>query len=247
VADRLARFAARLAATGAAWDRAPGARAEMLEDAYALAMEVIAREWKPGRGPRGASFGAEASRAARERFADVRENRYVLDASGEGLKPASALLADPGVAATVIYRLAQSKALASRPADPAFYAPFVPGPVPAGISPAALLGSFRNFQAKLLTAWTRASLRGRPPRDVVDLIDAWSADHSGDRGELVRVFIVTTFGGTAKPGGVSPRPQDGAAALAELQALAADVAEGRRSLRDAAGAPAAPAAAPAAR
>ena len=43
------------------------------------------------------------------------------------------------------------------------YAPFVSDRIPPGISPAAVLGPFRNFQAKLLSAWGRAVLAGQPP------------------------------------------------------------------------------------
>ena len=46
--------------------------------------------------------------AQRDLFAAVRENRYALGADGAP-RPARELLADPNVAATVLYRLAQSK------------------------------------------------------------------------------------------------------------------------------------------
>ena len=60
-------------------------------------------------GARGGAARRTPARAAqRELFAAVRENRYVLGADGAP-RPAAELLADPGVTATVLYRLAQSK------------------------------------------------------------------------------------------------------------------------------------------
>jgi hypothetical protein len=47
--------------------------------------------------------------------------------------------------------------------------------------------------------------------------------------------VVTTFGGTIKPGGCSMQPQDARQTLAELTTLAAEVGAGRKTLRDALG------------
>ncbi len=115
------------------------------------------------------------------------------------------------------------------PAD--VYAPFVTDRVPPGVSPAAVLGPFRNFQAKLLTAWARAVLAGAPPADVAALVDAYGRAMPGERAEAYRIFVVTTYGATVKPGGVRASGADGTAALPELTALAAEVAAGRRSSR----------------
>ena len=197
---------------------------------YSRALEVVAREWRVGEGPAG-SVPADAGTAAqRDLFAAVRENRFVLGPDGN-VRPAGELLADPGVAATVLYRLAQSKSVGRKIAPDAVYAPFVKDRVPEGISPAAVLGPFRNFQAKLLSAWARAVLEGNPPHDIAELVDAYGRALPGERSEIVRIFVVTTFGGTVKAGGVRPPPGNPGAALPELTTLAAEVAAGKLSSR----------------
>ncbi len=204
----------------------------VLIDGYAEAMEVIAREWRTGEGPRGTLPPDAGTLAQRELFAAVRQNRFVTT-TGVGrpqLRSAAEMLADPGVAATVIYRMAQSKSVGRHVAPAEIYAPFVSERVPTGVSPAAVLGPFRNFQAKLITSWERATLRGHPPRDIVDLVEAYAATVPAERAEVVRLFVVTTYGATVKPGGVSGGA-DSTASLAELTALAAEVAAGRRPLR----------------
>jgi hypothetical protein len=156
--------------------------------------------------------------------------------AGDGhprLRTAAEMLQDPGVAATVLYRMAQSKGVGHRVAPSEIYAPFVSQRIPAGISPAAVLGPFRNFQAKLMTVWGRAVLRGAPPRDIGELVEAYAAALPAERSEAIRLFVVTTFGATVKPGGVSPAAGESGATLAELTALAAEVAAGRRPLRPA--------------
>lgn len=217
--------------------RVAGASApDVLVEGYARAMEVIAREWRVGEGPRGALAPDAGSPAQRALFAGVRENQFSVGPDG-GPRPAAELLADPGVAATIIYRLAQSKAVGRRVAPTDVYAPFVADRVPPGVSPAAVLGPFRNFQVKLITAWGRAVLAGTPPHDIAELLDAYVRAMPGERGEATRIFVVTTYGGTVKVGGVKP-PSAGAdpsAALPELTALAAEVAAGRRSSRQALG------------
>ncbi len=205
----------------------------VLVEGYRMAMEVIAREWRESPGPAGVIQVEEGSSAQREIFANVRENRYVLQQDGTTLRAARDLLEDPGVAATVIYRMAQSRALAGRVAPEAFYAPLASNRFPPGVSPAAVLGTFRNFQAKFLGSWATAVLRGHAPRDVIDLVDLYGAAFPAERAEAVRIFVVTTFGATVKTGGVSTRPQDSTRALAELTALKAEVVAARRSLREA--------------
>ena len=196
--------------------------------AYGRALEVVAREWREGEGPAGLMPSDAGTAAQRELFVAVRENRYVLGPDGAP-RPAAEVLADPGVAATVLYRLAQSKSVGRKVAPDAVYAPFVKDRVPEGISPAAVLGPFRNFQAKLLSAWARAVLEGKPPRDIADLVDAYGRALPAERGEIVRIFVVTTFGTTVKEGGVRPPPGNPGAALPELTALAAEVAAGKMS------------------
>ncbi len=206
--------------------------ASVLIDGYAQAMEVIAREWRVGDGPRGTLAPDAGTQAQRELFAAVRQNSFVTT-TGAGrpqVRRAAELLAEPGVVATVIYRMAQSKSIGHRVAPAEVYAPFVSERVPAGVSPAAVLGPFRNFQAKLIAAWERATMRGHPPRDIIDLVEAYGASLPAERSEVIRLFVVTTYGATVKPGGVSV-DGDSTASLAELTALAAEVAAGRRPLR----------------
>jgi hypothetical protein len=208
--------------------RVAGNAAHPLVLGYARALEVIAREWRVGEGPEGALPATAGTPAQRDLFAAIRENRYTL-APGGGPRGAKDLLSDPNVAATVLYRLAQSKAVGRKIAPPEVYAPFVKDRVPDGVSPAAVLGPFRNFQAKLLSAWGRAVLEGRPPRDIADLVDAYARALPAERSEIIRIFVVTTFGGTVRAGGIAER--DAAKALPELTALAAEVAAGRLASR----------------
>jgi hypothetical protein len=201
-----------------------------LVDGYVHAMEVIAREWRVGEGPAGAVSPDAGTATQRALFAGVRENQYAVGADGAP-RPAAELLADPGLAATVIYRLAQSKAVGRRVAPADVYAPFVTDRVPPGVSPAAVLGPFRNFQAKLLTAWGRAVLSGAPPGDVAALVEAYGRAMPAERAEAFRIFVVTTYGATVKVGGVRATGASVAAALPELTALAAQVAAGQLSPR----------------
>jgi hypothetical protein len=196
--------------------------------AYARALEVIAREWRDGEGPAGMLPPDAGTAAQRDLFAAVRENRYSLGADGAP-RPARELLADPNVAATVLYRLAQSKTVGRKIAPDAVYAPFVKDRVPEGISPAAVLGPFRNFQAKLLSAWARAVLEGHPPVNIADLVEAYGRALPAERPEITRIFVVTTFGGTVRAGGVRPPAGNPGEALPELTALAAEVAAGKLS------------------
>jgi hypothetical protein len=233
LSGRLGRaVATAIAAAGAGAASEPVPPASVLIDGYAQAMEVIAREWRTGEGPRGTLAPDAGTQAQRDLFAAVRQNSFVTT-SGAGrpqLRSAAELVADPGVAATVIYRMAQSKTIGRRVAPPDVYAPFVSERVPAGVSPAAVLGPFRNFQAKLIAAWVRAAVRGHPPRDIVDLVEAYAASLPAERSEVIRLFVATTYGATVKPGGVS-LDGDSTAALAELTALSAEVAAVRRPLR----------------
>jgi len=203
----------------------------VLLDGYALAMEVIGREWRVGEGPMGRVAPDAGTGTQRERFAAVRQNAFVLKPDSEILRPAAELLAEPGVVAALIYRMAQAKGVGRKIGPPEIYAPVVKDRVPPGISPAAVLGPVRNFQVKLLTAWALAAAAGHAPRDVIDLVTAYTDVVPGERAEVMRLFVATTFGATVKPGGVSPRAADATASLAELTALAAEVTAGRRTLR----------------
>jgi hypothetical protein len=229
---RLADYAAQLVATGGLLDAAP-APPKALVDGYRMAMEVVAREWRYTEGPAGVIQVEEGTTQQREVFGNIRENRYVIADGSTALRPARELLDSPGVAGTMLYRMAQSRAVGPRVAPEAFYAPFAAKRMPPGVSPAAILGTFRNFQAKLLGVWASAVLRGKAPKDIVDLIELYGAEFSAERAEVIRIFVVTTFGGTIKPGGCSMQPQDARQTLAELATMAAEVGAGRKTLRDA--------------
>ena len=154
--------------------------------------------WSPANGgwaraPPGVAAADAGTAAQRELFAAVRENRFVLGAD-RALRPPAELLADPGVAATVLYRMAQAKAIAGVAPD-AFYPPFVKDRVPPGISPAAVLGPFRNFQAKLLASWARAAHGDSPARHRRSGRGLRGA-FPDERAEVLRIFVVTTFGAT---------------------------------------------------
>ena len=202
-----------------------------LVDGYALAMEVIGREWRVGEGPMGRMSPNAGTGTQRERFAAVRQNSFVFGPDTQVLRPAAEMVSDPGVVAALLYRMAQSKGVGRKIAPPEIYAPFVKDRVPPGVSPAAVLGPIRNFQVKLLSAWTRAVVAGHAPRDLADLITAYGDALPAERAEAIRLFVVTTFGATVKSGGVSAQAADAATSLAELTALAAEVTAGKRAIR----------------
>jgi hypothetical protein len=233
---RLASYAVQLVATGGLLDAAPAPPKKALVDGYRMAMEVVAREWRYTAGPAGVIQTDEGTAEQRELFGNIRENRYVIGDTNEALRSAPQLLDSAGVAGTVLYRMAQSRAVGPRVAPESFYAPYAANRMPPGVSPAAILGTFRNFQAKLLGVWASAVLRGKAPRDIVDLIESYGAEFPAERAEVLRIFVVTTFGGTIKPGGCSMKAQDARQTLAELTALTAEVGAGRKTLRDALGA-----------
>jgi len=231
VSGQLASYALHLAVTGGTFAQPSAVLPTALGEGYRMAMEVVAREWRVGKGPQGTVPYDAGTAAQRAVFADVRENRFVTGGDHRTLRPPQEMLAEPGVAATVLYRLAQSRAIAGRPAPLAFYQPFSAGRLPPGVNPAAVLGPFRNFQAKLLAAWADAAQRGRAPRDIAELIEVYGAAFPEEKTEALRIFVVTTFAATVEPGGVSTRPEDASKALAAIDAVVADVAAGRRSLR----------------
>jgi hypothetical protein len=231
---RLASHAADWIARGAVPGPTPA-----LVDAYRMAMEVIAREWRqPGKGAQGALGGTAGTLEQRTTFGVVRGNQAIKvgDVDGGVLKTAVDLLADPRVGATVLHRLAQTRALAHTAGPVAIYAPFVPANLPAGVSPAQVLGPIRNFQAKLFTAWADAVGKGRPPTDIVDLLERYMEVFPGERAEVIRIFLTTTFAGTVIPGGLSMAPADATATIARLGTLTDEVVAKKRGLRDALGA-----------
>jgi len=244
IAERLAGAATDVAGDLPGAPAADPKSARPLIDGYALAMEVIGREWRVGEGPQGSLPPNAGTGTQRERFAAVRSNAAVMVGGSAGagsagagaaasatLRPAAEMLVEPGVIAAVIYRMAQSTGIGRKVAPSEIYAPFVGDRVPAGISPAAVLGPIRNFQVKLLCAWAGAILAGHPPHDLADLVAAYGETLPAERAEVYRIFVVTTYGATVKRGGVSPSPAHATAALAELTALSAELASGRRTLR----------------
>jgi hypothetical protein len=234
VSGRLAAYVLELVLSGGTFGDTTAVLPRPLAEGYRMAMEVIAREWRVGKGPLGVIAPDAGTAAQRSLFGQVRENRFVLADDGRRVRPASELLASPGVAATVLYRIAQSRAVGQRVARPEFYAPFA-GRVPPGVNPAAVLGRLRNFQAKLLVPWAEAVMSGHAPRDIADLMDTYMTAFPDERKEALRTFIVTTFGGTVAGGAVPTGAQDTGKALAAVDALVDDVLAGRRSLRAAVG------------
>lgn len=230
LAGRLATYVVRFVVSAGSMRDDGDPRARPLVDGYRWAMEVIAREWRVGRGPAGVMPVTVGSSEQRELFAKVRENRFVVAADSAALREPAALLADPGVVATIVYRMAQARELAQSVANDAFYAPVASTRIPPGVSPAAVFGPFRNFQAKLLGTWEKAVLHGRPPQSIADLVTLYGAEFPREREAAYRIFIVTTYGATMKPGGVSTRAADATAAMAELTALTADAVAGKRPL-----------------
>ena len=229
-AGRVGRLVAERVA--GSMDAAPADLPRGLIDGYALAMEVIGREWRVGDGPMGRVAPDAGTGTQRERFAAVRQNSFIFKPDSQILRPAAELVSDPGVVAALIYRLAQAKGVGRKVAPDDIYAPFVKDRVPPGVSPAAVLGPVRNFQVKLLTAWARAIAAGQPPHDLVDLMTAYGQALPAERAEATRLFVVTTYGATVKAGGVSAAPADATKSLAELTALAAEVAAGRMTMRE---------------
>jgi len=148
-------------------------------------MEVIAREWRVGSSPAGVVQVYEGSSAQREIFANVRENRYVLEQDG----------ATSGRDATCspirVWRPRSSTAwpvaCAGWPRRACcFYAPFAPNRLPPGVSPAAVLGTIRT-SGQVSRTWATAVLRGQAPRDVIDLVEIYGAAFPAERAEVTRI------------------------------------------------------------
>jgi hypothetical protein len=64
----------------------------------------------------------------------------------------------------------------------------------------------------------------------MDLVMNYGKTFPAEQHEAIRVAIVTTFGATAKGGGVSTSPKESSRALAELTVLTAEVVMGKRSI-----------------
>jgi hypothetical protein len=226
---RLASYAAWLVASAGQMDTTQEIP-QVLIEGYRMAMEVVAREWRFGTGPAGVIQLEEGTREQRELFANIRENRYVLDEGTKTLRKPEEILASPGVAATIIYRMAQSRAIGHKVARESFYAPYAKGRMPPKVNPAAILGPFRNFQAKFLGCWATSVLQGKAPKTILDLVVDYGKTFPAEQHEAIRVAIVTTFGATVKAGGVPTSPNESSKALALLTVLTAEVVMGKRSI-----------------
>jgi hypothetical protein len=193
----------------------------LLRRGYLYFLETVAAEWRTP------SLIDDRDELRRRRvFAEIRANEGVLNAHGD----AKMMLRDPRVVGTVLSRMASSK-LGQQMADPSVYLPFLEVKPPRDVHPALLLGAFRNFQAKLLSAWSRARAAGRPPHDVIDLVEAYADAYPAERAEATRIFLITTYGATVVADGVSPdAPYQ--QVESRLAMLNADVLFGRRRLRD---------------
>jgi hypothetical protein len=201
--------------------RSGDSRSSALRWGYLAFLQVVAAEWKTP-----ALIDDRDELRRRQTFADVRGNEGVLRARGD----AGVMLRDPSVIATVLYRMASSE-LGQKMADPAVYQPFLETRPPRDVHPALLLGAFRNFQAKLLSAWSRARAANRPPHDLIDLVEAYADAYPAERADVTRIFLVTTYGATAVRDGVSA-DEPWRQVETKLAMLTADVLFKRRGLRD---------------
>jgi hypothetical protein len=199
----------------------PGGKSAKLRAGYIAFLQVVAAEWRPPRD----TDDRDDLRQLRV-FADVRANDAVVRSRGDGDR----MVGDPLVIASVLYRMASSS-LGQRMADPAVYRPFLEATPPRDVHPALLLGAFRNFQAKLLSAWHRASAANHAPHDLVALIEAYAEAYPAERAEAMRIFLVTTYAATAVHDGVSVETPSGEIE-SRLAMVTADVLFGRRGLRD---------------
>jgi hypothetical protein len=167
-----------------------------LRDGYVAFLLVVAAEWgsRPGVGGAQESVDDEAARdylRSLPLFARVRANEAAQHVAQLG-----DLDNDPEMIATVLYRMAASDLGRTMERDDA-YLPFLAEPPPRGIPAALLLGAFRNFQAKLLSAWSAAVRAGHRPATLTDLVEAYADAHPLERAEARRIFAVTTGRGPA--------------------------------------------------
>jgi hypothetical protein len=169
-------------------------RLRPLRDGYLAFLLVVAAEWGSRPGVSGAQDSIEDEDArdymrSFPLFARVRANEAARRAVELG--DFECMDHDPEVVATVLYRMAASDLGRTMETDDA-YLPFLDQPPPRGIPAALLLGAFRNFQAKLLSAWSAAVRAGRAPATLTDLVEAYGAAHPLERAEASRILAVTT-------------------------------------------------------
>jgi hypothetical protein len=74
-----------------------------------------------------------------------------------------------------------------------------------------------------------------PPGISPAAIQVYGEAFPKERFEVIRIFVVTTYGATVMPGGCSMDPKDSQRTLAELTALSLEVAEGHKTLHEAVG------------
>ena len=196
------------------------------------AMEVIAREWRVGEGPQGRDAARRrhggAARAVRGACA-----RTATRSGADGApRPPAELLADPGVAATVIYRLAQSKAVGRQ------------GRARRGLRAVRRRTASRRASARrpcsARSATSRPSCcrpggarcsRASRPRDIADLVEAYGRALPAERSEVAPHLRGHDLRRDREAGRRARRRRRPGAALPELTALAAEVAAGSRSCR----------------
>ena len=230
----------RLAAHAAGWVASIGSDPSVaagpdrppLIEAYRMAMEVIAREWRVGRGPAGALPSTAGSVAQRHMFADIRENKTPFAEAGDSAPGRRAAAGSPGGGdGDLPAGPDQDRGQRRRPAGDLH-------PVRAGA--AARRGQRGGG------AGTGAQLQ----RQAVLGLGAGRAGRSSTRRHrrpgrsLRRAVPPGAEGGAAhlpghhlrrhgQAGGISRKPEEATAALAEVAAIIDDVVAGKRSLRDA--------------
>ena len=226
LSGRLGRaVATAIAAAGTT--SAPVPPASVLIDGYAQAMEVIAREWRTGEGAarhararrRHPGAARPVRRGAREQFRDHLRRRAAAAAQrrraarrsrggGDGALPAGAV--EDGRPAGRARRGLRTVRVGARPGRASARPPC-----------SARSGTSRPSCSRPGGA---PSLRGpSAARHRRSRRGVRRAALPAERSEVIRMFVVTTYGATVKPGGVSV-DGDSTASLAELTALAAEVA-----------------------
>jgi hypothetical protein len=170
-----------------------------LRDGYLAFLQVVAAEWASRPGVAGAhdstddDDGRDYLRTF-PLFARVRANEAARHAAQLG--DFETMDRDPEVIATVLYRMAASELGRTMEPDDA-YLPFLDEPPPRGIPAALLLGAFRNFQAKLLSAWSAAVRAGHAPATLSDLVEAYATAHPAEHDDARHILVVTTGRGPA--------------------------------------------------
>ncbi len=194
------------------------------------ALQVIAREWRVGEGVSGTVPPDAGTAPQRELFAAIRENKFAVGADGKP-RPAPELLADPGLDGHGALSLDPIQDGGPQGRAAGGVRAVRDGPHPARRQPGRRAGTLPELPGQVAVCLGTRRARGKPPHDVVDLVEAYGRALPAERAEVIRIFVVTTYGGTVRPGGVPLPAADPGAALPELTALAAEAAAGKVSLR----------------